>query len=304
VRIDRVTYHPVTDSVAALKWMRAGELDTYSFLPSQEIDWIRANMKGALQMIPYLSIYYINFNFTRKPFDDIRVREAMNLAFDREALTQKIIRLGEPAAYGVVPPGTANYPGGAAMDFKSLSYPDRIKKAQALMQAAGYGPNHHLHTTYATTTNPDSKRTAAALQAMFRAIYVDADIVQSDIQVHYKKLQTGDFDLAYANWVADFNDATNFLDLLRCDGGNNYGKYCNETYDALLEQANQQTDAAKRGALLRQAEDIALKDYAWLPMRFASTPDLVQPYVKGWIANARDINRTRWLWLERQTAEK
>jgi oligopeptide transport system substrate-binding protein len=305
VHIDRVNYIPATDSVAALKWMRAGALDTYNQLPSQEIIWIRANMKDALQMIPYLSIYYINFNFQHKPLDDNRVREAINLAFDREAVTQKIIRMGEPAAYGIVPPGTANYPYGAAMDFKPLSNPDRLKRAQALMLAAGYGSNNHLRIAYATTTNPDNKRTAAALQAMLRAIYVDVDIVQSDVQVHYKKLQTGDFDLGYANWVADFNDATNFLDLVRCDGGNNYGHYCNPKVDALLDKANQAPDIKQRGVLLRQAEDLALKDYAWLPMRFASTPDLVEPYVKGWIANARDINRSRWLWIDRQqTAER
>jgi oligopeptide transport system substrate-binding protein len=92
---------------------------------------------------------------------------------------------------------------------------------------------------------------------------------------------------------------------VRCDGGNNYGHYCNPKVDALLDKANQEPDIKQRGVLLRQAEDMALKDYAWLPMRFASTPDLVEPYVKGWIANARDINRTRWLWIDRQqTAER
>ena len=53
-----------------------------------------------------------------------------------------------------------------------------------------------------------------------------------------------------------------------------------------------------------QAEDIALKDYAWIPMRFSNTLDVVQPYVKGWISNARNINRTRWLWIEKQTAAR
>lgn len=304
VRIDRVKYYPVTDSVAALKWMRASQLDTYNFLPSQEIEWIKANMKDALQLIPYLSVYYINFNFERAPFRDIRIREALNLALDRETMTQKILRLGEPPAYGIVPPKTANYPNGAAMDFVALPYAARIKKAQELMRQAGYGPSRHLRLTYAVTTNPDTKRTAAAYQSMLRAIYVDAQIAQSEVQVHYKKLQTGDFDLGYANWVADFNDAINFLDLLRCDSGQNYGRYCNKRIDVLLDEANQQADIVKRGAILRQAEDLALRDYAWIPMRFASTPDLVQPYVKGWIANARDVNHTRWLWLERQTAAR
>jgi ABC-type oligopeptide transport system substrate-binding subunit len=128
------------------------------------------------------------------------------------------------------------------------------------------------------------------------------------LQVHYKKLDTGDFDLAYANWIGDFSDATNFLDLARCGNGdnwgNNYAHYCNRAYDTLLDKANQQTDAKVRGALLRQAEDIALNDFVWLPMRFGNTQDIVQPYVKGWISNVRNINRTRWLWIERQTAAR
>ena len=66
------------------------------------------------------------------------------------------------------------------------------------MRQAGFGPDNRLHVEYATTTNPDPLRTAAVLQHMLRAIYIDMEIVQSDIQVHYKKLQTGDFDMAYA----------------------------------------------------------------------------------------------------------
>jgi oligopeptide transport system substrate-binding protein len=116
-------------------------------------------------------------------------------------------------------------------------------------------------------------------------------------------MQTGDFDMAYSGWVADFNDATNFLDLLRgpTDGnwGNNFGYYHNPRFDALLNQANQQTDASTRGRLLMQAEKIVLTDYALLPERFPFTLDLVQPYVKGWTPNVRGTNRTRWLWVDR-----
>ncbi|MGQ0741265.1 MAG: peptide ABC transporter substrate-binding protein [Alphaproteobacteria bacterium] len=308
VRIDEVIYYPTNDAVAAIKWIRGGLIDTQDPFPSQLIDWLRPNMPRALQMQPYHSVYYLNFNIRRKPFQDARVREAFNLAFDRETLTNKIIRLGEPAAYSIVPPKMANYPVGAAMAFKDMSYAERVNRAQALMRAAGFGPRSRLKIRYATTTNADSKRTAAAFQSMLRQIYVDAEIVQSEVQVHYKKLEMGEFDLAYANWVSDFNDATNFLDLLRCGNGdnwgNNYAHYCNRAYDALLDQANNQPDLKKRGALLRQAEDIALGDYAWLPIRFANTLDIVQPYVKGWIPNARDINRSRWLSIERETAQR
>lgn len=299
VRIDTVNYYPTTDTQAALKRMRAGELDTQNPFPALEIDWMRAHMPDALQIEPYLGVAYLMTNSRHKPFDDVRVREAINLAINREMIAQRIYKIGEPAAYSIVPPGVANYPGGAALSFKNLSYGQRIKKAQGLMIAAGYGPNHRLQTTYSTTTDNDNKRASAAYQSMLRAIYVDAEIVSADIQIHFANLQAGNFDMAGASWIADFNDATNFLDLLRSDSGKNYGHYTKPAYDALLDKAQLESDAKIRGDLLKQAEQMALDDYAWIPTRFIVTRDLVQPYVKGWKSNLRNFNRTRWLWVEK-----
>ena len=299
VRIDRVNFYPTVDTGAALKWMRAGLIDTLDPFGTTQIGWLRIHMPETISLKPSLSTYYIVFNLAHKPYDDIRIREAINLTLNREALTNDVLRLGEPAAYGIVPPGIANYPGDASMAMKSMPNVDRIARAQALMRAAGYGPDRHFHTTFATGTDPDWKRIAAAVQDMLRSAYIDAEIVQSDLQIHYKKLQLGDFDMAWSGWIADFNDATNFLDLLRCDSGNNYGKYCNRAYDALLDKANLEPDAAKRGNMLRDAENLVLKDFPWAPARFADNRELVQPYVKGWINNGRDINRTRWLWIDK-----
>ena len=81
------------------------------------------------------------------------------------------------------------------------------------------------------------------------------------------------------------------------EGAGCYGH--NGADDAAMDAAQQESDATKRGALLQAAEKIALKDYPWLPWRFRVTQDLVQPYVKGWIPNARDYNRTRWLRVEK-----
>lgn len=299
VHIDVVNYYPTVNSAAALYRMRAGELDTQTPLPAQEIGWLRAHMPKALRIAPYLGIAYVSINLHRKPFDDIRVREALNLAYNREAVANKIMRLGEEPAYSIVPPGVANYPGKAKLAFETMATPTRIAKARALMRAAGYGPHHPLRTTYATTTNPDALRIAAAVQAMMGAIYVHLTIVANELQVHIQKMQTHDFDLAGNSWIADYDDATNFLDLLRSDSGKNYGGYDNPAYDALLARAAQTRDAAARGKLLEQAEQMALNDYAWVPTRFLVTRDLVQPYVKGWIANVRDVNRTRWLWIDK-----
>ncbi len=109
----------------------------------------------------------------------------------------------------------------------------------------------------------------------------------------------GNYDLGAASWFADFNDASNFLDLLRADAGNNYGRYRNPAFDALLNRAQEEPDLAARGRLLAAAERLALRDYPWIPTRFRTSQYLVQSYVKGWVDNPRDLHRTRWLWLER-----
>ncbi|HEY0299703.1 MAG TPA: ABC transporter substrate-binding protein, partial [Rhizomicrobium sp.] len=178
-------------------------------------------------------------------------------------------------------------------------------KARALMTAMGYGPDNHFRTTYDTSTTPDAKRVAAALQAMLRRVYIDMEIVNSDTQIFYKKLQSGQFDMAGVAWIGDFDDPGTFLDLLRTgtgeNWGNNYGRYSNPAYDALLDKANQTLDVKTRGALLRQAEQILLDDIAVSPSRFLVTQDIVEPYVKGWIPNVRDFNRSRWLWIDPNT---
>ena len=298
VRIDTVNYFPAEDSQSALNRLRAHELDTQSPIPATSIDWLRKNMPQAMRVAPFLATSYFTMNTAKPPLNDVRVRKAINLAFDREAVTDKVLKLGDKPAYGIVPPGVANFPGGAAMDFKPLSMPARIAAAKALVQQAGYGPGNRLHLALETTHDPDNKRVAAVMQAMLRAVFIDLEIQQVELQVHYRNMQIGNYEIASAVWIADFNDASNFLDLLRSDSGNNYVRYKNRAFDAAMDAAQQEPDAAKRGQLLLSAEKIALKDYPWLPWRFRVTQDLVQPYVKGWIPNARDYNRTRWLWVE------
>jgi oligopeptide transport system substrate-binding protein len=301
VRLRTIIYKPTSDTLAALKAIRAGELDTQNLVPTAEIAWMHKNIEPALQLHTFLAVGYVTINFQRKPMQDRRLREAIALAYDREIMTQKIIRLGEPAAYAFVPPHVANFTPGASLDFKAMPYDKRLEKARWLMGQMGYGPSNHFHTTFDTSTTPDSKRTAAALQAMLRRIYIDADIVNSDLQFFYKKQQEGDFNLSSAVWVGDFNDAGTFLDLLQSQSGNNFGHYKSAAFDAAYARALQTADVKARADLLRQAEQVALDDIAVIPTRFSVTQDIVEPYVKGWIPNVRDFNRSRWLWIDPHT---
>lgn len=299
VKIGAVNYFPTADSEAALRRLRAGELDMQTPLPNAQIAWLRANMPRALHIVPSLALAYLAINLRDPALSDIRVRRALNLVYDREAVAGKVVKLGERPAYAFVPPNVANYAGGPQLDFKAMPSPARLALARRLMQDAGYGPFNRLPLSYATTGNPDSKRLATVFQAMARQIYVDVRIVVTDHALELRALRQGQYQLGYATWIADFDDASDFLDLLKSGAPGNYAGYRNPKFDTALEAAEHEPDTVKRAAQLKTAEKIAQADLPWLPIRFLSQSEAVGPRVGGYIANARLYNRSRWLWLRK-----
>jgi oligopeptide transport system substrate-binding protein len=148
------------------------------------------------------------------------------------------------------------------------------------------------------TTPGYQRAVAAAIQQMLAQVYIDIAIVPNDMQVFYPAIQEHDFDMAQAGWVADFNDATSFLDLFRSGGGNNWGQYSSTAFDAMLDAAQRDTDLASRGRKLAQAEAILLKDHACTPLWFWVAPSMWWPYVKGFESSILDFHRSRWVSID------
>ena len=300
VALEQVYFYPTSDYGAALRRFQVGELDFQDRYPTQKVDWIRKNLPQTIDPVPSLITEIVGVNHKREPFSDVRVREAINLALNREVITQRILRNGEVPAYNVVPPGIANYQGGLAYDFKALNYAQRIEKAQSLMRAAGFGESKRLRTTYMirSTAPTVGRAIAAAIQQMLAQVYIDITITPNDMQVFYPAIQEHNFDIAQAGWAADFSDASNFLDLFRTGGGNNWGEYSNPAFDAALDGAQREADVNRRSEKLAQAESIFLKDHAAMPLWFWVSPNLTWPYVKGLEANALDYHRSRWISID------
>ncbi len=124
------------------------------------------------------------------------------------------------------------------------------------MLQAGYGPDNPLRLAFETFDEPNNKRVAAVFQAMLHDIWVYIDIVAIDASVHGRNMITGNYDLGAASWFADFNDASNFLDLLRSDAGNNYGGYRNPAFDRHAERrpAGARRRAARPASCRRGAD--------------------------------------------------
>src|SRR6185437_1060697 len=169
VKIETVFFYPTPDAEAALKRMRGGETDVLNdSLPPEKIDWLKANMAKELRLAPFINSRYVQFNTTRKPFNDVRVRTALSLAIDREVICTKVERAGEHPAYAYIPPGMPDYPGKARVAFQSQPMSARIAKARQLLADAGFGAKNPLHFDYAMIMNTETKLISVALQEMWR----------------------------------------------------------------------------------------------------------------------------------------
>jgi oligopeptide transport system substrate-binding protein len=300
VSIDAVTYYPAEERNAATKRFRAGEIDIQYDFASEQIDWLEANLPEETRISPWLGIYYYSFNTRKPPFDDKAVRQALAMAIDRQAITDKVLRTGELPGYSFVPPGTGTYGEPSSVAWKDMPYQERVAKSKELMAEAGYGADRPLKTQLRYNTSENHKKIAVAIAAMWKQLGVETELFNTEVKVHYNDLQEGNFEVARAGWIADYNDPQNFLYLMETSTGvQNYAGYSSAEFDRLMDEADRTADGARRNQLMHQAEAVAMADLPNIPIYYYVSKDLVSKAVQGWVDNTKDIHRTRWLSVER-----
>lgn len=301
VQIDKVIFYPMEDRAACVRRYEAGEIDSCSDLPTEQMKELRAKFGDQVHTPPYLGTYYYAFRTDKEPFGDPRVRHALSMAIDREFLADQIWGGTMLPAYSFVPPGINNYEGGPAYaDFKDMSMLDREDKAKELLKEAGFDESNPLSVEISYNTSENHKNTAVAIADMWSNIGVTTTMINRDGATHFAYLrEKGDFDVARAGWIGDYSDPQNFLFLVESDNpGFNYANYNNPEYDALMDQAAAETDLAKRATLLKQAEEIFMRDEPYAPLLYYSSHGLVSPKLKGWKDNIQDVHLTRFLSIE------
>ena len=297
VCVDQINYYPTNDSIMAERRVKRGELDVNTAFQSNRVTRLRSQLGPDVRTHVSLATSYLSFNTRDKAaFKDIRVRRALSEVIDRDFITQKLMRAGQVPAYAFVPPGTANYPQGPHTAWSGKSLPQRVAEARALLSQAGYGASHPLKFEIKAPNSPDSILISQAVLADWASIGVQAKLVQNESQIAFSAYRSRDFDVGIMSWYADFNDAVTFLALFKSDtGAQNYGDYKNPAYDQLLAAADLEPDAKRRGEILAKAEQTMLSDEATIPLYFVVNRALVSSKVTGWVDNAGNRHRARWL---------
>jgi oligopeptide transport system substrate-binding protein len=299
VCIDEINYYPTTDAISAERRVKRGELDLSDEIQSNRIAFLRRpdQMPAYVKINTWLGTTYIPFNGKAQPaFKDIRVRQALTMAIDRDFITQKLMRGGQQSANTLVPPGVANYPGGALPHWAAWPLERRQAEARRLMTAAGYGPGHPLKFELKLRNSPDPMLIYPAVQADWKAIGAQATLAPEEGQIAYADYRARDFQVADAAWIADYNDPMTFLTLMKSNTGQqNYSDYANPAYDALLDKADHEIDLVRRGQELVQAERLAMEDATVAPLYYYVSKNLVSPKLTGWAPNIADWHRDRYV---------
>jgi oligopeptide transport system substrate-binding protein len=301
VCLDEVVYYPAEDKISAERRVRANEFDLngQNGIAPTRIPFLRQpdQIPAYVHTHPWLAVEYLQYNIKGVPaFKALKVRQALTMAIDRDFVANKLLPGGFTPANTFVPPGTADSRPVQPPHWASWPLAQRQAEARRLMAEAGYGPGHPLKVEINIRGSVDPALWASSVQADWKAIGAVADLTRAETQVAYADFNAGNFQIADAGWVADFDDPMTFLGLLRSDTGpQNYGQYSNPAYDHLLDQANAEPDLNKRAALMAEAEHIMLEDAAVAPIWFNINYNLVNPHVTGWVDNIGDKHPSQYL---------
>jgi oligopeptide transport system substrate-binding protein len=300
VQIERIMVYPTPDYAAASRRFMAGELHFTTDIPADQVKFLKERLGDQVKISPYLGTYYLAFNMAKKPFDDVRVRTALSMVIDREFIADQIWGGTMVAAYGFVPPGIGNYGKPAVPAWEAKSPIDREDEAKKLLAAAGFGPGKPLKVEIRYNTTDNNRRTVVAVADQWKQVGVETTFINTDARTHFAHLrERGDFDVARAGWIGDYSDPQNFLFLLQKDNvGFNYARYDNPEFDALMKQAENETDLKKRAAIMLKADEIMQRDQPYASVLFYSTKNLVSSKLKGFSSNLRGAYATRFYRLE------
>ncbi|MBP6597108.1 MAG: peptide ABC transporter substrate-binding protein [Arenimonas sp.] len=297
--IPTVRFHVTEDASSELKRFEAGGLHLTETVPPQPLGPLRARFGDQLRISPYLGSFWLGFNLTQPPFKDApTLREALSLAVDRDVLTRHVTGLGEPPAYGLVPPGVAGY-SPAVLGWSRATQVQREALARRRYAEAGYSAERPLEIELRYNTSTPHRRLALAVAAMWREVLgARVRLRNEEWKVFVgNRRQRAITQVFRGGWIADVDDPRNFLDNFRADSASNWTGYDDPRFTALLDAADAAPTLAERAAHLRAAEARLLQAHAIVPLYFYTSKHLVRPEVLGFEPNPLDRHPSRFLSL-------
>jgi oligopeptide transport system substrate-binding protein len=273
------------DPLAAYRIYDRGDADWISDVdPNLAARMLSDGGRADLHVFPAFGTYFYSLNCLptlpggqKNPLTDVRVRQALAMAIDRDPIIRNVGRLGQPPSFTYVPPnvfeGYTSPPG----------LPYDVSAAQKLLADAGY-PNGRGFPPISILYNTEGFHADIAQivrRQWLTNLGIDMTLEGVEVKVFGADLHTQQYDIARAGWYGDYHDPTTFTDKYKSDSDENDSKWSNTEYDRLCAQAQREPDPARRMKLLSQAEKILLEEAPIIPLFTYVNAYLFRPGVQG-----------------------
>jgi len=277
---DRVIYRPMSNAASRVAALLAGDVDLIEDPPTDDLPKLEQNKDLYIEKTPSVRVMYVAMDqhaeptpgipLDKNPLKDKRVRQALSLAINRDAIVERVMGGVALAAGNVLP-----YPMfGSSKEHAEAPKADP-EKAKALLKEAGYPDGFSITLGAPSGRYVNDAKIAQAVASMWSRIGVKTSVEALAPSVFFKKRDGYEFSAYLAGWSVTSGEMSNPLTSLLMtrnpevgEGTTNRGRYSNPEMDKLVREAAKTMDDDKRAKLLQQASNMAMDDYALLPLHF------------------------------------
>jgi oligopeptide transport system substrate-binding protein len=280
--LETITALVINDENQALTRWQAGEIDQTD-VPTGQFPSLLAEYPTETHSVPNLCTYYYNVNLTETgdpALQDVRVRQALAMAIDRDIIVNNILAAGQVPAYSLTHWAVAGFEVPDS-EFQSMTQAERDARAVELMTEAGYGPGGETLTfDILFNTSEAHQSIAVAIGQMWKQkLGVETTLANMEWQTFLDARGSQQYELARAGWCADYNEASSFLDIMQSNSGYNDSQFVNADYDALMAAARV---AENPLADYQAAEAILQQEFPLIPIYFYATVFMQDDAIIGW----------------------
>ena len=256
VKLDNLVFAITPDAASRLQKLKAGECQVSGYPRPADIEVMKQDPNLRVLQQAGFNLGFLAYNVTHPPLDQLKVRQALDMAIDKPAIIKAVYQGAGQLAQNALPPAQWSY------DPTIKDAPYDPTKAKALLKEAGVAPGTTLNLwamTVQRASNPNARMSAQMIQQDWEKIGIKANIVSYEWGEYIKRAKNGEHDAMIYGWTGDNGDPDNWLGVLySCAAvkGSNYAKWCNPAYDKLVQQAKLSSDREQRIKWYQQAQKI------------------------------------------------
>lgn len=284
VSLETVNVQMVESEATANAMFQNGDIDflgsPYQTVSLDAIDTYRN--EGILNVADYSAIYWYKLNTTDEVMSNVNIRKALALAIDRQGLVDNVTKGEQTPALGYVPATIAGFEEDRGY-FADADFEKAKEYLATGLEELGMSDPSELTVNISINTSEAHSAIAQYIQEGWASnLGINVEIDNSEWQVYLDKLTALDYQIGRLGWIADYNDASSFLDMYNtADNGNNDTGWENEEFAALLKSAQAETDAAARTDLLKQAEALMIEDMPVIPIYYYTNLSVKKDNIKN-----------------------